>query len=151
PGAAAARYLDRALDIMQEHSIRRASIDWAAFRAAVADQARGAVSAEDAYPAVRFALGSLGDHHSYLMTPDRAVALDAAPVANARTGRVAVPPRGQTLESGVAYVWMPGFAGGSAAKQVEFADRLEDTIERLDEAQTCGWIVDLRSNTGGNV
>lgn len=151
PAAAAARYLDRALDIMQQHSIRRESIDWTHFRASVVDQARGATSAADAYPAVRFALGSLGDHHSYLMTPDRAVALEAAPVANARTGRVAVPPRGETLEDEMAYVWIPGFAGGSPAKQVEFAERLQETIRQLDRPQTCGWIVDLRGNTGGNV
>jgi carboxyl-terminal processing protease len=150
PAPAAARYVERALDILERNSIRRSAIDWPSFRTAVLKQARGAAAPADTYPALRFALGSLGDHHSYLLTPERTAALAEAPVSNARTGRAPMPPRGSLLD-GIAYVWLPGFAGGSAAKQVEFAEQVQQTIRQLDAAETCGWIVDLRDNTGGNL
>lgn len=151
PAPPVVRYVDRALDIMEQSSVRRSAIDWPQFRAAVLEQARGAAVTSDAYTALRYALGSLGDHHSYLMTPEQASRLGAAPVSNARTGRAALPPRGQLVAGNVGYVWLPGFAGGSPAKQVEFGAEVQSIIRRLDAPGTCGWIVDLRDNTGGNV
>ncbi|MBN1237635.1 MAG: hypothetical protein JXB36_03990 [Gammaproteobacteria bacterium] len=151
PSPAAARYVERALDIIERNSVRRSAIDWPDLRAAVLRQARGASTASDTYLALRYALGSLGDHHSYLMTPDRAAALADAPVSNARTGRPAEPPRGRLLGGDIAYLRVPGFAGGAFSKQVEFAEQVQDHIARLDVERSCGWIVDLRGNTGGNV
>lgn len=150
PSAAARHYLDAALDLLERHSVRRNAIEWPALRAAAARQLRGAATPADAYLAVRYALGRLGDHHSYLLDPERSATLDAEPVSNARTGRRALAPRGRMLDGGVAYLWLPGFAGGSPAAQVEFAEALQDSIRRLDAA-ACGWIVDLRENSGGNV
>ena len=151
PSPPAARYVERALDIIEEHSLMRPSIDWGRFRSGVLAQARGASSPADAHFALRYALGVLGDHHSYLNAPDRAMALELAPVSNARTGRAVVPPDGRRLAGGFAYVSVPGFAGGSHAHQVEFAEHLQGLIRALDEPATCGWIVDLRRNSGGNV
>ena len=69
PSATARRYIDAALEIMQQHSINRGSIDWQTFRAATLDQARGSINIGDAHLALRFALRNLGDHHSYFVTP----------------------------------------------------------------------------------
>lgn len=148
---AAARYVTAALGIMRQHSINRQTVDWPALTAATMDQARGATRIEDAYLAVRYALAGLGDGHSYLMTPGQSVALAAAPVSNARTGREPREPRGEMLLAGIGYVWLPGFAGGTPASQVRFADQLQRVVETLDAAGSCGWIVDLRDNTGGNL
>jgi C-terminal processing protease CtpA/Prc len=51
----------------------------------------------------------------------------------------------------VAHVQVPGFAGGTPAEQVAFAETLRDVIELNDAASVCGWIVDLRQNSGGNL
>jgi hypothetical protein len=151
PSAVARRYVDAALDIMQEQSINRRSIDWPAFRVAALDQARGATAVSDAHLAVRYALRNLGDHHSYLMTPQAAASLSVTPVSNARTGRKPVAPSGALLDQAVGYVRVPGFAGGSPMSQVQFADRLQGLLEYLGASATCGWILDLRENTGGNL
>src|SRR6185503_8196503 len=58
---AATRYLDAALALMREHSLRRAEIDWQRLRAQALEHARGATTAADAHLAVRFALRELGD------------------------------------------------------------------------------------------
>lgn len=151
PAAAARRYVEAALAVMKQHSLNRESIDWPQLEAATLDQARGSRSVSDAHLALRFALRGLGDRHSYLVTPQTAAALEVAPVSNARTGRKPIAPRGARLEAAFGYVSVPGFAGGTPSSQVEFAERIQSIIKELDSANTCGWILDLRENTGGNL
>lgn len=151
PAPAAARYVEHALTLIDAHAIGRSAVDWPAYRDAVLGQARGARTPSETYVALRYAVAALDDHHSYLMTPERAAALAEAPVSNARTGRPPVRPDGRMLGGDSAYVSVPGFAGGSHDAQVEFAERLQAEIARLDARQRCGWIVDLRGNSGGNL
>jgi peptidase S41-like protein len=148
---AATQYLDAALALMREHSLRRAEIDWPALRAQALEHARGAITDADAHLAVRFALRELGDRHSYLQSAAATRALAATAVANARTGSPLTPPRARPLGANLAYVSVPGFAGGTPAQQVEFAEALSNEIRANDGARVCGWVVDLRQNTGGNL
>jgi len=147
----AARYLNYALDIIEDNSIQRRALDWPAYREQVADQARGARLPADTHLALRYALGNLGDGHSYLMTPRQAENLRSEPVSNARTGRRVVPPRAESLSASVAYLRLPGFAGGTQAQQVAFAEQVQGLLAAQETGEQCGWIVDLRDNTGGNL
>src|SRR5437764_474541 len=66
-------YLNRALDVMQARSLRREHIDWPRLRKETLDRAANAEIIVDTYDAIRFALASLGDHHSSLRpTPAQA-------------------------------------------------------------------------------
>ncbi len=85
------------------------------------------------------------------MPAERMRRLERAPVSNARTGRPAVAARHESLEGGGGYVRVPGYAGGSQAEQAAFADDLQARIEALDRPARCGWVVDLRGNSGGNL
>lgn len=72
PGAtseAASRYLQAALDYIQQHSVMRNAVDWPHLRGDAAAQVRGAQTTADTYPAIRDALQQLGDHHSSFFTP----------------------------------------------------------------------------------
>src|SRR5580658_7611695 len=63
-------YIDAALKVMQEHFLHKDKIDWTELRQETLSQAGPAQTAVDTYPAIRFALAKLGDHHSYLqLTP----------------------------------------------------------------------------------
>src|SRR6185503_4227423 len=148
---AATRYLDAALALMRQYSLRRAEIDWQMLRAQALEHARGATGAADAHLAVRFALRELGDRHSYLQSAAATRALAATAVANARTGLPLTPPEARPLGEKLVYVSVPGFAGGTPAQQVEFAEKLKNEIQANDVARVCGWVVDLRQNTGGNL
>jgi hypothetical protein len=148
---AAARYVRAALAIMREHSVNRQSIDWSALEAEALAHARGAATSADAHLAVRFAARELGDRHSYLQSAGVTAALRTAAVSNARTGSPPAPPRGRRLEHGAGYVFVPGFAGGTPAEQLEFAESLSNVVRALDSEGRCGWVVDLRQNTGGNL
>src|SRR5690606_35590321 len=146
-----ARYLDAALDIMQANSVRRAAIDWPAVRAAAHAQARGARAPADAHTAIRYALRRLGDGHSYLSSPRWSQRLRQAPVSNARTGRAAIEPADALDANRLAYVNVPGVAGGEHMQQVAFANRLQRLTRSHDQSGACGWILNLRDNSGGNL
>jgi len=151
PSPAALRYVRYALSVIEDNAFVRAELDWSAYRAAVMRQARGAVTVEDSYLALRYALGALGDGHSHFRTAERTASLADGPVENARTGRPPVAPRGNLLEGSIGYLRLPGFAGGSHMDRVEFAEDLQELIAELDASTDCGWIVDLRGNRGGNL
>jgi hypothetical protein len=151
PAPPATRYLDAAIALMREHSLRRADIDWTTLRADALEHARGATTPAQAHLAVRFALRELGDGHSYLQSAAATRVLATTAVANARTGSPLTAPEAQRLGEHLGYVSVPSFAGGTPAQQVEFAEKLKNEIQAADGAQICGWVVDLRQNTGGNL
>jgi hypothetical protein len=62
-------YLTKALDAMQEHSMRATQIDWPAFRRTAFQKAANARSTADTYDAIRWAVKELNDGHSVFSTP----------------------------------------------------------------------------------
>ena len=147
---AAVRYIDAALGIMREHSLHRAALEWPAVREHALLHARGAQTAADSHLAVRFAVRELGDRHSYLQSPAITRTLQRAAVSNARTGAAATAPLGERLGR-VARLQVPGFAGGTPLEQVAFAETLQNIVQLHDAAVVCGWVIDLRQNSGGNL
>ena len=69
-------YLDSALNLMQTHSLHRDEIDWTALRAGALERARTLDSTSRVYPAIRWAIEQLGDHHSWFWTPERVAEAD---------------------------------------------------------------------------
>ncbi len=130
--------LNDALDLMQENSVNRYRIDWPALRDRAVQRAGTPRSTADTYPAIIAALRELGDRHSFFIRP--------GPSAS-RAAAVGEPPTGQTLGR-LAYVWMPGFSGSGA---VDHASAYHSLLRALDAGGPCGWIVDLRGNTGWNM
>jgi carboxyl-terminal processing protease len=65
-----AAYLNSLLDHIEQHSIKRDGVDWAALRRDALELAAPAQTTAEIYPAVRLALERLGDRHSFFVTPD---------------------------------------------------------------------------------
>lgn len=139
-------YLERALNIIERFALRRAAIDWPAFRVRVFEQARGAVVASDTHLALRNALRALEDRHSVLLEPQAARAWEAGEDTAGRP-----LPTGTMLNSRVAYIEVPRFSGDVAAQVSEYADVLQALVATQFAAGACGWVVDLRGNSGGNM
>ncbi len=148
PAGAALDYLNRALDLMQERSLLRDSIDWVAHREVAIQRASGAQDANDTYAAIQAALMTLGDRHSRFMDPMAVEVLENRGSVAAVRGN---GPNGELLEGRYGYVLVPAFSGIRDDVQRDFAEALQDLIALTDEALPCGWIVDLRQNTGGNM
>jgi len=141
--AEARAYLDQALDLMQQHSINRTKVDWTELRRAAHSQAANALTPPDTYPAIEGALGSLGDRHSAFLPPDQVAALQSGALNAANPD-----PSGKLLDNGLAFLLLPAF-GGPAELAEEYAATVQRLIGELDAAQPCGWVVDLRRNSGG--
>jgi carboxyl-terminal processing protease len=170
PSPQAAAYLDAALKIMQENFVYRDKIDWAQLRRDAMQQAANAQTAIDTYPAIRFALGKLGDHHSYLqLTPDlmrqataRGIAAATNPPAPPRdpakpispfpspfrTRRVPEAAIVATAPRAIAQLIIPLFSGPDPDA---FATKIQNEIAALIPRNPCAWIIDLRGNGGGNI
>jgi len=165
---AAKAYLDTAMQVMQEHFLHRDKIDWEQLKRETLAQAAGAQTAVETYPAIRFALGKLGDHHSFLeLTP--ALMSEASKHGIATWAPPAAPPRDPTKPAmpspfrsrraaegamvvgaakPIAQVVIPLFSGPDLDG---FATKIQGVIADLAAKKPCGWIVDLRGNGGGNI
>lgn len=145
---AARTYLMSALDIMQAYSFYRSKIDWTSLRAtafATADAAQ-AQTPTSTYPAIRAALTALGDHHSFLQPPVSASVATSLHPADSLDGEIVGGKYG--------YIRVPTYApvnGGTSAQATAFADTLQALVRSTDAKGACGWIVDLRRNSGGNM
>ncbi|WP_030669166.1 S41 family peptidase [Streptomyces cellulosae] len=137
-------YLSRALSIMEEHSLLRHQIDWAALRSKAFSQAGGARKSADTYGAISVAVNDLGDRHSSFWEPDD---------AKERFGSSAVSfdgLQGRTLKGGPGYLSLPGVQGSQKVYD-RYVQQGRNAVARADRSEACGWVVDLRSNTGGNM
>ncbi len=137
-------YLTTALDIMQRYSINRKKIDWTALREQSFAVAADSKTPADTYPAIEMALATLGDNHSRFIDPQQA--------NQQRTGAITADqkPLGQLLIHKIGYLELPHFEASKQAAQ-QYAMLAQDAIRTVDRTGTCGWVVDLRKNYGGNV
>lgn len=143
--AEAERYLNDALDILQTHSLKRADIDWPTLRANTLRRARTAQELADTYEAIRYALGKLGDHHSFFLDPVQSANLTQVEISDAPD------PEGELVNEKLGYVVLPTFWSGNQALISEYASQVRDIIRTLDSNNPCGWVVDVRQNRGGNM
>jgi len=135
-------YLNEALDIMQNNSLHRESIDWEALRKSAFEVAQYAQTPADTYGAIRFALYKLGDHHSSFHVPGQ-IGQVAEITANDNP-----PPRGKLLLEAIGFIAIEGFLGFDGD---QYATNAQHLIRDIDVQNPCGWIVDLRENPGGNM
>ena len=167
---AAKTYLDGALKIMQENFVYKGRVDWEQVKHEALVHAGDAQLAVETYPAIRFALAKLGDHHSFLqLTPElmkKETALGLKPAAAAappakanakapnplpspfRARRVPEGAMVAPSERPIAQIVIPMFSGPDLDG---FATKIQSVVAELATQHPCGWIVDLRGNGGGNM
>jgi carboxyl-terminal processing protease len=142
--AAASTYLNRILDLMQSGSINRQSIDWTAMRAAVVARAGSAQTIAELEPAIREAITQLRDgHSSYRSAAGTTIFVGLRSCS-------APAPAPLSLPSSIASVAVGAFSGTTEQANA-YAKQIQDAIAAADRAELAGWIVDLRSNGGGNM
>lgn len=135
---AARMYVDSALNLMQSYSLHKHEVNWPEFRAAVLNRLKGAQLPVQTHFAIHDALQSL-NRHSFLIAPTGAlqdVLQQVSPVFG-----------GKLLEGRFGYVRTAPVSGAAEGH----AQQYHDLIQKMDGAATCGWVVDLRFNSGGNM
>jgi carboxyl-terminal processing protease len=137
-------YLNRAVDILEENSINKNSIDWIKFRNDVLEEGKDAESIKDTYPAIQYALRQLGDHHSFLRTPEKGKIYNDP---NLSLPEIST----ELIDNRIGYIQIPGFSGNLNERAYKFAQQIQDAIRELDKNNIKCWIVDLGDDTGGNM
>lgn len=141
----AAAYLQTALEIMQKNGIHRYQVDWNAVAKEAFLEAQHAQSEDETYSAIRNALREAGGRHSVFLTPDKAAELEHSTVSDNP------PPRGKMLLGKLGFIAIGEFISPILEEAAKYATSVQQLIHDLDASGSCGWLVDLREDKGGNM
>lgn len=137
-------YLREALSFMEQSSLRREQIDWPALRSTAFKQAGAAQTAAETYRAIAGAVGALGDGHSWFRSPEETDEDLGASVSQFHG------LKGRRLLGGMGYISLPGVLGDDETLAA-YVEQGQASVTAADGGRACGWIVDLRRNSGGNM
>lgn len=140
-------YVLEALSVMRENYLHADDVDWDTVRNRGLESLPDDASMAQAHAAVRMMIEALDDPHAGFAgshdtdTDSKAAQLDAVEYATV-----------ESAAEGIALIWIPSVPGSTAEKaQVAFTDNAHQALRSIDSPELCGWIVDLRDNTGGNM
>jgi carboxyl-terminal processing protease len=153
-------YISEAMAAFRSRSVHRADVDWPALEDSVIARSAAARTPTETWRALTWALRSV-DRHSFLLPPaDKMAAFTGgmAPSSPQQAqpqqarARVAAPEPGGPLDGlvdgRIGVVLIPQHSGRN---RTTYVDSIQTRIGALDSAGACGWVVDLRKNTGGNM
>jgi C-terminal processing protease CtpA/Prc len=144
---AAQAFLDSALALVKSNAYWRDTVSWSSVEPDVRSLAADAQTTDEVYPAIRHLLTRLGDHHSFVMSPSAATAWrSVAPDTTARAG-----VQMSLLDQETGYLRMPGFSSGEAGTIRRYETTIHQELLESLHRVSCGWIIDLRANGGGNM
>jgi carboxyl-terminal processing protease len=141
---AASTYLNTIITLAQANSINRQTIDWDAYRAAVFAEAGAAQTIAELAPAIRVAITLLRDGHSSYRSAAGTTIFVSLRSCSAPSLVAVTPP------ANIGTVAVGAFSGTTEQANA-YARQIQDTIAARDRDDLIGWIVDLRSNGGGNM
>ncbi|WP_424463199.1 S41 family peptidase [Pseudoclavibacter helvolus] len=130
-----------AADILEEHGLYSGG-DWSAQRSELLEAGRTAADLEEAREAIAVAASSAGGVHTWYMSPsDREQRYSDAP---------GLPPTVESTRGNTVTITVPaiGQEGEAARTYAEVGSR---GLTGRATSETCGFIVDLRGNHGGNM
>lgn len=145
----AKEYLEEVFLILETESLFKDETDWNIVRAAIIRQAAGSSETHDTYDAIVSGLQMI-DSHSLLLDRDYT---RIWPSTYIETEAPLLPTvaRGERLQGEVAYLLVPRHSPKSENEAEEYSTALQSLMKSIDGERNCGWIVDLRFNSGGNM
>lgn len=115
--------------------------EWQQAKATARAATAEAGSYAETLPALRTAIEVAGGHHSRIFEPGQSLA-EASPERTLPAASTA---------SGVTTLVVPGVTADDEEFLQSYATTLSGSIDQARSATTCGWIVDLRHNHGGDM
>jgi carboxyl-terminal processing protease len=150
PSAEAEQYLMHGVAEVRAHHINSEKMDWPKVTAEAHRRIRGASGPSDTYAALRWLFREAGEQHSFFLTP-----AEVRSIGKPSFFGGSAPERPSAERIGkVGMVRLPALGSPPAEMQETGADytrKLHSLLIQLDRLPLCGWIVDLRSNGGGNM
>lgn len=152
PKPSVTQYVATALQKLEENHVNRDRLNWTKVKQDALAKADGMSSYVETYPLIRKVIADLGEEHSFLVEARPITSTTPAESATAPPPKRKKVPSVLSLKSGaVGYVRIPTFAIPDSVSQDEFARAIRTALSTLGKTETCGWIVDLRQNEGGNM
>jgi len=136
-------YLDHAIDLLQTLSMWKDRVDWTRARKEAHEMCAGAREASDTYPAIRYVIEKLGEPHTGLIPPQKALRPEQALLHG--DAHVMVSDLGKRI----GYIEVPGIMDTSEKAKL-FAEEAHEMIRVADTKSLKAWVIDLRRNDGGN-
>lgn len=155
-------FLLNALDTMKENAWHASLIDWEKVRAAALAQSAGARDLVDTFPAIRAAIAHLSalDWHAHLrLSPELKAEDEKRHGPEADTDKRESAFEGRRAEARLhevdgrkfGQIIVPKINGAPGPALDQKAVGLEGLVAGVHAQRPCGWVVDVRGNTGGNM
>ena len=146
--SSAQAYLDSAVALAKTRAYWSDTVSWSLVDTEVQALAKGATTPMETHDAIRYLLSRIGDHHSFFSTSTSGSAA-ALPYTPSAAAFPAVDVR--ALSDGIARVSMPAYTRTDSATERQYVTKLHESLAAVRGATSCGWVVDLRNNGGGNM
>lgn len=141
--APASAILDVAIPAIRDHALQRTRIDWATREPQLRAQAAGMREA-DAYAAIDALIAELDDGHSFLIRPTARRQMESHAAARPAVQARLLPPD-------VGYVEVTDLMTSSGDVRGAYQRALAAALDGMASQARCGWVIDLRQNTGGTM
>jgi hypothetical protein len=152
--AEAEKYINSAIDTMQQYSISKYEIDWTTIREETFDQIFYAQNTSDTYAAIRFALAEIDRIPGVLIEPSSAMLLKSTSIKQFEPVTIPSDTKnsiyGTRLSDEIAYIRTPYFTE-SGEVVANYTEVIKNQIKLIDAESVKAWIVDLRQAYGGNI
>lgn len=135
-------YVLEVMTLLEEEALFAEGKDWAQLRTAALRRTEGMDDTRFVQDLLRPAITAAGSRHSNILDPEEAAAL-----LGSDAGAALELPTTSRPGPGVVRIALP--TGGDVADRYERAG-IQAVADTAKEA-TCGWVVDVRGNIGGNV
>jgi carboxyl-terminal processing protease len=145
--------LDEAFVFMQKNYYRKNAVEWNRLIGTAKTKLNSSGNCNETYDILSWCFKELNESHSFIMSPERAAlynngvsAVQQKPSLHELVGDI----KGELLDDGIAYLTVPWVKTTDSAICTLIADSIQQVIAGLDALHPNGWIIDLRTNTGGN-
>lgn len=145
--------LDEALVFMQKNYYKRTNISWDSLAVLAKARLNNSGNCDDAYATITWCFHEINESHSFIMPAEKAA------IYNNDVANIVIKPeladlvgeiKGEVLSDSIAYLTVPWVSTTDPVICTRIADSLQQLIAGLDGGKVTKWIIDLRTNTGGN-
>jgi carboxyl-terminal processing protease len=136
-------YVEGALDRLEELYYHTERVDWEKVRQTAWEVLGDEPTQERAHRAIEMAMREMWAPHSFFLTPEAVEAREAYT-------RELPPPTGRVVADRIGLLHLPGTAQSGVVGKY-YASTLHDLARAASAGGVCGWVIDLRDNTGGSM
>jgi len=138
-------YVDEAVAVL-ENGLYADSAEWEAAVERIRPELYRQSTIADTYRGITELAEIAGGRHTLFFTPD-----EWAAYTQMSDPGTAFPIPKVSTDAGISTLTLPSFAGGTQESADLYQDAGMDALRSAATDTTCGWVIDLRENGGGNV